>query len=392
MIFLQGARRELFFSSLSPYFYFKIMVTKNNLKLLEELVSLETITGKQDNQKKAISLIEKNLPKFFQKSSFSRNGYPSALFYSKNKKKFDILFVVHVDVVDAKKELFKMKKAKDRLYGRGVYDMKGPILSCIIAINNFFEKKRDLSVGLIVTSDEERGGYDGTGLIIEKTGLSAKVAIVPDGGRGLNSLVIEQKGVLDLTLSYKGVSAHVAEPWKGKNSISKIIEVIGKIEQKFSTGDEKKWGTTVSPVNFNSHFIAQNVIPDNSESRIIFRYTKKDSFEKISKFIKKIDKDIKIKVNVQGDPFKTDPENYFLRSYCNIVSSRTKKRCIKEKYHSASDGRFLSSIGVPTIITRPSGGGIHGENEWVSIKSLALFSEILTDFLNKISASSHLLK
>ncbi len=361
------------------------MLTKNNLKFLEKLIALETITGSNKVQKKAINLIEEELPKNFKKISFLSNNYPSALFYSKEKDKFDVLFVVHIDVVSAKKELFKLRKIGDRFYGRGVYDMKGPILSCLIAINNYFAKNGDLSIGFLVTSDEERGGFDGTGEVVKKTKLKAKVAFVPDGGKKINSLIVEQKGVLDVTLSYKGVSAHVAEPWKGKNSVSKMIEVVNKITKEFSVGSEKKWGTTVSPVHFESCFIAQNVIPDNASSRIIFRYIKDDSLESILSFIKSIDKDIKIKINVQGDPLKTNFNNYFLMTYRDIVMQKTKKDCIAEKYHSACDGRFLSSIGTPVIITRPMGGGAHSEKEWVSEKSLVLLSEILTDFLIKIA-------
>lgn len=263
--------------------------------------------------------------------------------------------------------------------------MKGPILSCLLTINNYFAKNGDLSIGLIVTSDEERGGFDGTGEIVKKTKLKAKVAVVLDGGKGINSLVIEQKGVLDVTLSYKGVSAHVAESWKGKNAISKMIEAINKITKEFSVGSDRKWGTTVSPVHFDSHFIAQNVVPDNASARIIFRYIKDDSLEDILGFIKSIDKDIKIKINVQGDPLKTGFDNYFLMTYRGVVKSKTKKDCITEKYHSACDGRFLSLIGTPVIITRPMGGGAHSEKEWVSEKSLVLLSEILTDFLIKIA-------
>lgn len=368
------------------------MLTKNNLNFLEKLIALKTVTGNNEVQKKAISLIEKELPEKFKKVDFSSNGYPSALFYCNKKSDFDILFVVHIDVVDARENLFKLTKAGDKLQGRGVYDMKGPILSCLIAINNYYKKNSKLSIGVIVTSDEERGGFDGTGVIVKKTKLKARVAIVPDGGKNLNSLVVEQKGVLDLSLSYKGNSAHVAEPWKGKNAILEMTSIVDKIMKRFSKGGKDLWGTTVSPVHFDSHFIAQNVIPDDASCRLIFRYTKKDSFSKISEFIRKIDKNIKIKINVQGDSLSTDSKDKFLQLYSRVVALKTKRKCVFEKYHSACDARFLSSIGTPVIITRPVGGGAHSEKEWVSEKSLILFSEILTDFLNKVDKSPNLLK
>lgn len=71
------------------------MLAKNNLKFLEKLIALETITGNNDLQEKGISLIEKELPKSFKKINFLSNNYPSALFYSKEKTSltFFLLFI-----------------------------------------------------------------------------------------------------------------------------------------------------------------------------------------------------------------------------------------------------------------------------------------------------------
>ncbi|MFZ2226801.1 MAG: M20/M25/M40 family metallo-hydrolase [Candidatus Moraniibacteriota bacterium] len=361
------------------------MILENNIKFLKELVSLRTITGEHECQKKAIAVIKKNLPMFFKSVSYCNNRYNSELFYSSDKNKFDVLFAVHVDVVVGKKESFKLRKETDRLCGRGVFDMKGPIVAIVNSINDFYKiSNRKISVGLLVTSDEERGGFSGTGFVLNKSRLDIGLAIVPDGGENLNSLIMEEKGVLDMELSYRGISSHVSRPWNGKNAAENLARVVNKIIDHFPKGNEKQWKTIASLIEFKSEFIAENVIPSFAKARMIFRYTKKDSTEKILKFIKSLDKAVDIKVLAHGDVFVASNKNNLVQIYRDIVKLKTGKSCLSEKYHSACDGRFFSSRGIPTIITRPLGGDAHSDNEWISISSLATFSDILTGFLEKI--------
>ena len=56
---------------------------------------------------------------------------------------------------------------------------------------------------------------------------------------------------------------------------------------------------------------------------------------------------------------------------------------IDKNEHSASDGRFFSERGIPTIIGKPVGGNIHSENEWVGLASVGKFTQILEKFLTQ---------
>lgn len=358
------------------------MISEKNLKTLEKLITIETVTGRQKNQKVAINLIKRSLPKFFKSVTFCNNGYFSELFYSSNKNKFDIIFITHIDVVDGKKELFRLKEKNNKFYGRGVFDMKGPLIAVINSVNEFYKNENgDLSIGLLVTSDEEKGGYNGTGFIFNKNKIKTRIAIVPDGGESLNSLIVEEKGVLCIELSYNGISSHVSEPWEGKNASENLIKITNKIIDQFPVKNKNEWGTTASVVGFNSNSIAMNVVPNFASTKIAFRYIKSDSPEEILDFVKSLDKSLKIKIRAQGDALSVSHKNTLIKNYCDIVKLKTGRPCLFQKYHSACDARFLSSKGIPTIITRPLGGGAHGENEWISVNELNLFSDILTNFL-----------
>lgn len=361
------------------------MLVENDFKFLKKLVSLQTIAGKCEYQKKAIALVKKNLPAFFKSISFYNNGFNSTLFYFSSKNRFDVIFIVHVDVVGGRKKMFKVVKKNNRLYGRGVFDMKGPIVAVVDSINNFYKNgKRNISIGLLVTSDEERGGFNGTSFVLRKNKINAKVVIVPDGGEKINHLVVEEKGALNVEIFCKGISSHASRPWEGKNAAETLVEVIKKIKNKFPIESEKKWKTIAVLTNFETESLLDNVVPNIARAKIFFRYTKNNSVEKIMNFVKSLNKAIDIKIVAHGKFLKVGQKDHAIKIYKNIVKTKTGKKCLAIKYHSACDARFFVSKNVPIIIARPTGGNAHGDNEWISIQSLNLFSEILSDFLKKI--------
>lgn len=361
------------------------MLKNDDLLFLRKFISIKTITGDQVRQKEAIDLIKKELPVLFKEISFCKKTYESRLFYSSSKKFFDIFFIVHVDVVTGEDRLFLLKEKGDRICGRGVFDMKGPIFSIIEALKNFFnENKRKLSVGLLVTSDEEIGGFNGTGFVLGRDNFDIKLAIVPDGGDKINSLITEEKGVLDLELSYKGKSVHVSNPWDGKNAAEILLEIIKKVKSRFPDGKSNDWQTVASLTEFKSELVAENVSPNFAKARIVFRYIKDDSSSEILSFLKSLDQRLKVKIIKQGGAIKIDPQNRQIKAYRQAVQSITKKTCILERCHSSCDAHFLSSRGIPVIISRPNGGDPHSKKEWISKKSMGDFSQILLEFLKKI--------
>lgn len=362
------------------------MISKKNYKLLDKLVCLRTTLNKQKNQKRAIKLIRENLPVLFESTRFYKNGYFLELFYPIGaKKSLDIILVAHVDVVDGKQEFFRVVAKKNKLFGRGVFDMKGPLIAMIDAVGKFYQKgKKNISIGLLVTSDEEQGGFNGTGFILNKNIFNTKVAIIPDGGENLNNLIVEEKGVLEVELSYKGISAHVSKPWNGKNSAEELNRIIYKILNHFPAGNEKQWKTIATLTYIKSDFIANNTTPSFAKARVVFRYIEKDSRKKILNFIKSLDKELNIKILAQGDALKVSANNNFLKIYRSSVKLKTGKKCLTARYYSACDARFFASKGIPVIINRPMGGNAHKDDEWISANSLNLFSEILTDFFEKL--------
>ncbi len=50
-------------------------------------------------------------------------------------------------------------------------------------------------VGLMLTGDEEIGGFDSTGYLLDQ-GYGADIVILPDGGQTIHEIVLKEKGLM----------------------------------------------------------------------------------------------------------------------------------------------------------------------------------------------------
>lgn len=360
------------------------MLSTKGLRLLRNLVQLQTISGNRLEQKKALQLICYNLPPIFSHRYFSNNGFSSGIFFPKGSNNIDILLSAHIDVVPASRSLFNLRKKKDILYGRGVFDMKGPLVALVEALTVFYKFPQHISVGLLVTSDEEKGGFSGTDFFLRAFHYKPKVAIVPDGGNNFE-IVIEEKGVLNIELTHKGTAAHTARPWEGKNAAELLVKTVNKVLNHFPTGTANQWRTTAALTFLETETIASNTLSSYAKARINFRYIKNDSPKLILKTISHFDKKVDIKVRSRGDAVKLSSKTWPISLFREITKARLGRIVPLVKYPSTCDARFFAGRSIPTIITRPPGGGAHGEQEWVSLRGLGAFTEILIDFLKRAS-------
>lgn len=360
------------------------MLSTNGLKLLHDLVQLQTTLGNRLEQKKALQIIHRNLPPIFFGRYFSNNGYDSGFFYPKANKKVDIILSAHIDVAPASKSLFNLRKKGDMLHGRGTFDMKGPLVSLVEALTLFYKLPQRISVGLLITSDEEKGGFSGTDFFLKTFSYQPKIAVVPDGGNNFE-IVVEEKGVLNIELDHQGTAAHSARPWEGENAAELLVKTVNKVLNRFPAGTANQWRTTAALTSLKAESHASNILPACARARINFRFIKKDSTELILKTIRRFDNNVDIKAYLRGDAVKLSARAWPISLFREITKVHTGRLTPFIRYPSTCDARFFAGRAIPTIITRSPGGGAHGEQEWVSLRGLGKFTDILVDFLEQAS-------
>ena len=316
---------------------------------------------------------------FFEKENvyikeFEKNGVYSIVITLKKEKNPFLFLSGHLDVVPAKKEDFIPKIKGNRLYGRGSGDMKGGVAIMMVIMRDLSRMKKKPSVGLMLTTDEEVGGKDGVGYLVNTKGYRSEFLLVPDGGTDLNEIILSQKGILHLKIKACGRPAHGARPFQGENAIDKLIGYYQKIQKIVPPLTKPEWKNSISLGKIEG---GRNVnsVPDHAEMLLDIRSVKKGDKERIFKRIYKITNG-NVEIIGEGEPFIQSEKHPLVEKYLKIASEEMNKKIKLTRVEGASDARYFSAKGIPTIITKINCENIHSDNEWfdlVQAKSSLLF-------------------
>ncbi len=360
------------------------MDTQNLLKTITDLVAFETVYPHETEFSNCVEYIKNYFGSCnLHIEAFEYNQSKSLVISTHVGLNFDVIFCGHIDVVSAPQALFTVKQDGDILFGRGVADMKGQVAIMMQLMRQLAQDKTDKKVALFLTSDEERGGFDGVNRLLGDLGYSGNVAIVPDGGFDY-ALVAEAKGVLHIKITTRGVGCHSSEPWKGENAIIKLFDIFNRALAKFpNPKDHLDWKTS-----FNLSKIeggdSVNKVPSSASMFVDIRHVYGDKAECIIDFIQNIDNSIHVEVFAQGQAFNVDADNIYVAKYIDVCRSAISKDITMIKCHSASDGRFFAHKNIPCLIMNPIGGNIHGDDEWVSLSSLITLKAIYEQYLREV--------
>lgn len=359
---------------------------------LAKLVSFPTVTGDLKANHEAIDYIV-SLISSRANIKIIQNGQARILVAS-NKKTLSptIGYMVHSDVVTASDELFSLRQVKNKVYGRGVSDMKFSIPLGIALLNELISQKSQkssLSFSLVVTTDEEVGGFEGAVHLAQVVGWRPKYLIVPDGGDNLQ-FVRASKGVAQFLVESKGVSAHASRVWQGKSAIIPLALLISELSKRYEQNNSKRgWYTTV---NFGKIFggVSTNQVCDQATLEIDFRYSESDSFSRIESELHEIvagySDQIKITPLSTGLPTHTDPKTPIARKFIKVFEEVFQKQIPVCDNFGASDARHFAEFSIPVLMIKPVGGDIHMESEWLDVDSTMKYYQALRNFIKLVGS------
>lgn len=352
---------------------------KEILELTKKFISIKSFNGNSSELDEVLNLALSYLQEY-QIEKFNREGIPSALVYNTKTrpKKFKVLFSVHLDVVPGLEKNYTPKIKNGRLYGVGSMDMKGNAATTILL---FKELAKDLNfpIALQLVTDEEVGGFNGAKLQVEK-GVRAEFIIATEPTNF--DIVHKAKGVFWVKVLASGITAHGAYPWRGDNAIWKINTFLNNLKKKFPIPKKEIWATTVNLSNVETTNEALNKIPSDCKAYLDIRFVEEDK-KTIENQIKSLAKELKLKVKVIGKepPIFTTKDNKYLIELARATSKNINKKLTLRGANGTSDARHFAGVGCSGVEFGPIGGGIGSDEEWVDIKSLETYSNILRDFL-----------
>ncbi len=257
----------------------------------------------------------------------------------------------------------------DTLIGRGTSDMKGNQLPFLIAYRDAINEGLDPPISILLTSDEEIAGQTIPKLLKKKMLGNIPVALTPDCSF---KIVCEHKGALWAELVCLGKGSHGAYPWEGENPLYLLAEALQKIEEAFPTGDGDDWQMTVTPTEIKGG-MAKNQIPSIASCTLDIRFTPEiaQSPEEALQIVRaELPAECELNLHHAAPPLFTDPEHPMVELVQRIAEEVTGKEVLIKREHGGTDARYFGEKGIPAFLHGVEGGGIHGKEEWVSLKSL----------------------
>ncbi|OQB05929.1 MAG: Succinyl-diaminopimelate desuccinylase [bacterium ADurb.Bin212] len=349
------------------------------IKISQQLIKFKTETGNFKEISSCFDFISCLLGDTgnYKSKTIKKNSHQSMVI-SKNKEP-DIFLVGHIDVVPALDKMYEPKVKRGRIYGRGACDMKCSIAAMLLAFREIIKNNTAASIGIILTSDEEVGGFSGVSHILS-LGYKSKIAIIPDGGPNF-SIVEKEKGVLHLMLYAKGKSAHASRNWLGENAIDILCDSLLSIRHLFPRDNHNNWERSINIGRIQGGD-AVNTVPARAFANIDIRLTESDNADMIINMIRAAAGDkVVVKVDINEPTTNISREHPEVIRLQNIYQRKTGKFMGFERSHGTTDSRHFYKRGINSLIFMPDAGGHHSNNEWVDIESLNLYYEILLDYI-----------
>lgn len=338
-----------------------------NIKTLEKLVGMVSISSNVSECKRTLEVFRRmSVEMGLTVKVGDINEHPYLIIG--DVQAAEVLFLSHLDVVEASDNMWKLRIKGDQLFGRGVLDMKGPTLAAFEAFKNMPKNKLSKIV-FVITTDEEVGGFNGTKQLV---GLfkSIKLAFVLDGGSG-EKIVVNQKAPLHVKVTHEGVSAHASRPEMGINSLETLAGCCLDLTSNINN----------SALTILNGGEAINKIPGNAEAVLDIRLKDNKELSETREKLIKITAKHNCGFEELDEPlfFRADRNNSFIKKFQEI------RRTGWAEENGTSDGRFLwHNLRIPVIMTSVIGEGAHGENEWASASSLNKLTNDISQFINNL--------
>lgn len=353
--------------------------------ILRRLVSIPTVTGNYEANHDALDYIDTFLSKrglFVERLHY--NGIEALIATTKHTKTPTILLGAHLDVVNADSSNFELREADGKLYGRGVLDMKFAIAAYLQVLDELPGKLSDYDLGLMITTDEEAGGNDGAGPIVESE-FRPKVCVLPDGGDNWQ-VQVSAKGFTGIKLVAEGTAAHGSRPWLGDNAITKLLSTIADIQAFFARQNAETSTCNVGLIHGGQ---AINQVADYAEASLDIRVISETDRTNILRLIEETCAKHQTTFSLiwSGAVCTFDLHNPYIKPFVQHIERVTGIKVVGSHALGGSDARFFMPHGIPCISLYPTGGGHHGPEEWISKEALGQFKDVLRAYIEDITTN-----
>lgn len=351
--------------------------------MLERLVAFPTMSGNLSASEAGLDFIGEFLAeRGMRVRRFDQDGFGALVATVHPTMCPAVMLTAHLDVVPGPEHLFTLKTDGDRLIGRGVFDMKGAIAAYLVLIDELAPELYRYDVGIMITTDEETRDL-GVKMLLEQEGYRAQVAVLPDGGDNWQ-LEDVAKGAWRVRVSTYGVAVHGSRPWTGESASFKLLDLLADVRRRFPVEEPQVDTLNISALRAGT---APNQLPDQAEAVLDIRVMGPEELAAAERDVAEICRrhGADLELLVLFPPVKHDLTDPLLAEFARCIERVTGVTCGGTLSFGSSDAAQFAAMGIPCAVTRPYGGGHHGDDEWVDAASLAHLVPILRDYLGRVA-------
>jgi len=280
----------------------------------------------------------------------------------------------------------------DTIYGPGVCDMKGCILSALYAIEALLatDYRSFGELRFLCVSDEEIHDRHSKSLL-QQACQDCQGALVLEAARANGDIVSARKGNTWYTLTARGHSAHAGvEPEKGRNA---IVELAHQTLQ-FSSLNGWREGVTIN-TGIVSGGTATNVVPDCAEVHFDLRFLHaQDRIATEQCWWKMMQQQRVLGVELElvtapdfREPMECSSESLKLATRAQEIASWLGFSVTHTSTGGTSDANYVSGYGIPVLDgLGPIGGLDHSPDEYLLASSVAPRTGLLVGLIMDIGA------
>jgi len=310
-----------------------------------------------------------------------------------------LMFHSHIDTVPAGDleswtvDPFSGEVLAGRIYGRGAGDDKSSVAAQVIALLTLAraEVPLDGCLQLVVVSDEESGGLQGTHWFHQEGKLETDALVV--GEQTENHVAIAERVACGIDLTVFGKSAHGAMPWAGENAVLKTARALTWLEGRLFPQLEARRHPYLPPPTLNigkiQGGIQWSIVPERCkvemDRRLIPGETREVAMLEISQLLDEYSRQVeplRYELYSEGEVaanINTSPDDPLVRSAAQALQDVCGKHHRLAGYVQTSDGRWFARDGIPIIIFGPSDPAVaHAADEYVTQEQLVEAARFLT--------------
>ena len=308
----------------------------------------------------------------------------------------------HVDVVPPgpverwTSDPFTPTERDGDLFGRGAADMKVSVAAMVTAAERFtaLVPAHRGSLALLLTSDEEGAGVDGTKAVVRE--LQARGELIdacligePTSTSRLGDTIKNgRRGSLNGVLTVKGIQCHIAYPDRGRSPILPALPALAELAAtEWDRGNEYFAPTSFQISDIHAGTGANNTIPGSMEVQFNFRFSSESTADALKARVHAVlDRDgleYDLRWSLSGSPFLS-ARGGLVDVVTAAVQAATGVTPELSTSGGTSDGRFLAAVSREVVEFGPVSASIHGIDEHVRLADIAPLSRVYEQVLQTL--------